>query len=317
MARRSNARRVFELVGDPPLSLADVGSGWPAMGLLATEEGQVPLAVHVSIVGPHARKPYEFRFQNPGNRTPVEGANGYPLLVGLAEDGNSILVVVDGQSRVGREARFSILFNRSIITEAAAQGISTYVSGTGERIIAVRPQLFPSAFDLIRQGIDVPVGELQQAASASGFLDDFSQASAERARRAASVLVRHHAFGRRVREAYNNKCALCGLGINLVAGAHILPASAPGSPDETWNGLALCGNHHTAFDNHDIWIDPNSGAVRFSPRIRAEAEVGPSVETFVAMTQEELAPPLNAADRPRAEMFEHRYEYYGDAYDWV
>jgi len=41
------------------------------------------------------------------------------------------------------------------------------------------------------------------------------------------------------------------------------------------------------------------------------------VQHFVDMTANALIPPLNAADRPRAEMFERRYEYYGDAYEWA
>lgn len=317
MARKDSARRVFDLVGDPPLSLVRIGSGWPAVGSIAADGGPLPVALHVSVVGSHSRKPYERRFQNPGDRTPVEDDEGFPLLVGLADSDDPILVLVDGRSRVGRNARFSILFNKSIIAEAIKQGISTYVSGTDERIIAVRPQLFSSGLDLILEDVDVPVGELQQAASASGFLDDLSQAAAERTRRAASILVRHHAFGKRVREAYGHRCALCGIGINLVAGAHIFPASAPGSPDETWNGLALCGNHHTAFDNHDIWIDPKSGDVRLSPRILAEAEINDSVQHFVDATAKALTPPFDASDRPKPEMFECRYEHFGDAYEWA
>ena len=47
----------------------------------------------------------------------------------------------------------------------------------------------------------------------------------------------------------------------LVQGAHIYPARASDSPDKVWNGLALCSNHHTAFDRHLIWVEPSSRRV--------------------------------------------------------
>ena len=66
--------------------------------------------------------------------------------------------------------------------------------------------------------------------------------------------LRNRAFRQAIREAYDFKCAVCGMKIcspnNLlweVEAAHIVPHSADGK-DDILNGLALCHFHHWAFD---------------------------------------------------------------------
>lgn len=66
--------------------------------------------------------------------------------------------------------------------------------------------------------------------------------------------LRSRAFKQAVREAYEFKCAVCGLRICSpnallweVEAAHIVPHSASGK-DDILNGLALCHLHHWAFD---------------------------------------------------------------------
>jgi hypothetical protein len=66
--------------------------------------------------------------------------------------------------------------------------------------------------------------------------------------------LRNRAFQQVIREAYDFKCAVCGLKIYSpntllweVEAAHIVPHSANGK-DDIFNGLALCRLHHWAFD---------------------------------------------------------------------
>jgi hypothetical protein len=275
------------------------------------------LALHVSNVGPHARRDYEYRFQNPGDRSPVRDAAGYPLLIGLAEsaDNHPILIGLDGSDRVDRDARFSILFHRRIIQEARVQGIAYYESAKGERIYAFRPELFSTFVEVL--GVDIPFGVVQAVVAASAPPVGPDPIASERTRRAASILVRHHSFGRRVKLAHGGKCCLCGLGVNLVTSAHIYPASAPDSPDNVSNGLALCPNHHAAFDSHDLWIDPVTLAPRFSLRYLAAAETSAPLQAFIAGTFQAVALPQDEQHRPSPEMLTRRYEYYSGKYDWI
>jgi len=67
-------------------------------------------------------------------------------------------------------------------------------------------------------------------------------------------IARSEAFRQTVREAYDNRCAVCGTrretpdGRPEVEAAHIRP-KAKGGPDDIRNGIALCKLHHWAFDN--------------------------------------------------------------------
>lgn len=66
--------------------------------------------------------------------------------------------------------------------------------------------------------------------------------------------LRTRGFRQAIIEAYDCKCAVCGLKIYSpdalsweVEAAHIVPHHANGK-DDIWNGLALCHLHHWAFD---------------------------------------------------------------------
>lgn len=66
--------------------------------------------------------------------------------------------------------------------------------------------------------------------------------------------LRERGFRQAVIEAYDCKCAFCGMKMNSpdtllweVEAAHIVPHSSKGK-DDIWNGLALCRLHHWAFD---------------------------------------------------------------------
>jgi hypothetical protein len=68
------------------------------------------------------------------------------------------------------------------------------------------------------------------------------------------IKLRSRAFKQAVREAYDFKCAVCGMKIYSpdtsqweVEAVHIVPHSKNGK-DDLWNGLALCRLHHWAFD---------------------------------------------------------------------
>ena len=160
---------------------------------------------------------------------------------------------------------------------------------------------------------------VQAAIAASGLLATLApdaHAPAERARRASTALVRHAHFAERVLRAYNGRCAMCGLGVGLVEAAHIYPVSAPESRDEPWNGLALCPNHHAAFDLHIVAVRPRTGEITFSPQFLDDAASDAPARAFIHQTLTRLARPAHTRSSPAAEMFERRYAYFADSYGW-
>ncbi len=62
-------------------------------------------------------------------------------------------------------------------------------------------------------------------------------------------------FRRRVLGAYNNQCSACGIQLELIDAAHLIPVASLTSTDETKNGLALCKLHHAAFDRNLLSIN--------------------------------------------------------------
>ena len=318
MARPDLFQHICQIAG-PSVEPVDPRDGWPGIARVQTAQGASTISLHVSNISTHARADYERRFQNPGNRTPVDASKGaVPILLGLGVvNGTEIVVAVSGATRVGREARFSILFNVAIMEEAVLTGWSEYQSGTGETIVAMHPRLLPAFVEALIHNVVLDPSSVSDAASASGLLEHEDNESSERTRVAVSRLVRRAAFGRDVCHAYEYKCAMCGIGLGLLEGAHIYPASAPGSTGRTWNGLALCRNDHRLFDRHKVWIDPAGKAISWHPEIIGQAKNEPIVANLLANTQPQIALPRLARDHPRAEMFHQRYQLIEALYDWA
>lgn len=304
----------------PAVNVIDPRDGWPGIALVHCFDGVRRVAMHVSRITTHARQPYERRFQNPADSRPAQAPPGAtPIFVGLGEShGQPILVAVDASSRVGRHARFSILFNVAALQQAALSGWSEYRSNSGEQMFAMNPQLLPAYIEALAHQVLIDPLAVADAAAASGLADDpDDEQSAERTRSTVSRLVRRAGFGKDVCSAYGNLCAMCGISLSLTEGAHIYPASAPNSSDAVWNGLSLCRNHHRIFDLHRIWISPVNGTIRWHPDILQLAEADAIIANFVDNTRADIATPAVAVHRPRKAMFEQRYDFVGEPYDWV
>lgn len=92
------------------------------------------------------------------------------------------------------------------------------------------------------------------------------------------IFVRNAAFRRNVVKLYDQRCAFCKMrvvswdGQNAVDGAHIQPFSEFHS-DLFVNGLALCKNHHWAFDHGWFGVDDDYQIVIPQERFVEEAAV--------------------------------------------
>lgn len=325
--RARKFQAVVEALGPLAVGPSIPGEGWPGLCAIQVSDNTFNVALHVASVSPHARRPYEMRFQNPAadDRPAVSDNSGtaLPILLGVDEQQDpNVYIAVDGRSRLGRATRFSILFHKRIIDEARVKGWAVYVSNTGEKIYAFVPAMLPSFIAQILGDEDLPADQVSEAAVASGVIDsgidrDLAALAAMRVTKAVNILVRKAGVGRRIREAYSNCCAMCGLGSNMLQGAHIYPVEAPGSNDEVWNGLSLCYNHHRAFDLHMIWIDPRSGDIHLHPSLVEEARNNQGARHFVESTWRRLSLPARRSDRPDSRMFERRYSYFEGEYEWV
>lgn len=293
-------------------------------------DNALPVAVFVAPIGlsQRNRDDVERRFQNPGGDRPIEVPPGHvPLLLGVwTQDPhvavpNPVLVLADAGRRKGLTTRHSVFVRLDALQAATANGWAESVSDVDERMTMFHPGLLPIVAFASSMDVALPERDAAIAVAASGLLGPLPESAAfepaERARRSALSLVRDARFARDVVRAYGGFCALCGLDLGLVQGAHIYPASAPGSSDEVWNGLCLCSNHHAAFDRHLLWIDPDERAVVLSPIVIEQVDDNSAAATFVQSTSSTLRPPGDPTLGPAAGMFVRRYEHFEGRYDWV
>jgi hypothetical protein len=278
-------------------------------------------AAHLGPIGlsHRDRDDVERRFQNPGKGRPMSAPEGYlPLLLGIWEQGERpVLVGMEAEARLGRSTRQSLFIPLWLLEQAATSGWSEHHSTSGERIIWFHPALLPAYIEARRSGLSLEPEQVADISEASGLVAPPEETAAERARRGVFSLVRRAGFGQDVVKAYGGRCALCGLNFGLVEGAHIYPVRAPSSPDKVWNGLALCGNHHAAFDHHLLWIEPSDRSVKIHPAMLSAVQEDETTRQFVQVTLPQLRHPESRRDVPRAEMFRKRYEFFDMKYNWV
>lgn len=320
MARRRRADAVARAVKDLGTYVRrfEPKDGWPARLDLSVSNQVRRYHVYAGgQIDSFARKPHEFRFQNPGQDRPIRIRAGVGVLLLAATEwkGTSLLVLADPERRANRNTRFSVLFPRSILDQAATTGWAEYRSSSDELIVAIKSQLLPvyvaaqsTLSEFSEESMTTVIG-----ASGAGHLPD--EPAVERARVATERLSRSALFARKVKRAYDDKCAVCDLNWGLVQGAHIYPVSAPGSPDEVWNGIALCPNHHALFDRYLLYINPGSFAVRVHPD--KTTFPGTTERFLIESLHPRLVLPRNVADHPRKGMLVKRYSHYASGYDWV
>ncbi|WP_197036204.1 HNH endonuclease [Fischerella sp. PCC 9605] len=125
-----------------------------------------------------------------------------------------------------------------------------------------------------------------------------------------AVIVRDGAFRKIVVSTYNHTCAFCGLqildtnGQNIVDGSHIKPFSQF-YDDRIDNGLALCKNHHWAFDRYWFSIDDDYRII-VSDRIREDSPNAKPMREFrgdriILPSQQQYYPRLDALQWHRQE----------------
>lgn len=320
MAKRRRTDAVAQIVRDLGANVrkSEPKDGWPArLDLSVANEARRYDIYAGGQIGSFARKPHEFRFQNAGQNRPIRIRAGVGVLFLAATEwkGASLLVLADAERRANLNTRFSVLFPRSILDQAATTGWAEYRSSSDEVIVAIKSQLLPvflAAQSTLPELSEESIATVIVAAGAGQLPDE---PAVERARIATERLSRSALFTRKVKRAYDGKCAVCELNWGLVQGAHIYPVSAPGSPDEVWNGVALCPNHHALFDRYLLYIDPTNFDLRVHPS--KTTFPGTTEKFLIESIRPRLVLPRDVANHPRKEMLMKRYSHYVSGYDWV
>ena len=320
MGRAEDFETIINLVGSDVAQIVDTQNGWPGLAKVKVVDEWVDVSIFAAPVSlsNRNRDATERRFQNPGQDRPILiPPNTTPLLIGLwhsdplATVNQPVLVLADAALRVGRLTRYSIFLHLESLNTSANQGWCQRENTSGEMIQYFWPAYLPAIAGAL--SID---GRLPSKI-AEAFLAPVDLAEPTPAERTYAVtlrIVRSTRFARDVRLAYDGRCAMCGVGMDLCEAAHILQVAADG-PDEIANGVYLCRNHHAAFDRHQIWVDPSSRAIMYDLS-KTDTHTHEDV-AFIASTFAHLAEPSDPRLRPASHFFVSRYSSSDGAYDWV
>jgi len=209
---------------------------------------------------------------------------------------------------LGKSSSFQI--KEPALRQALLSGFAPYVKENGETAIAFRPDFLMTYIRHLESLHDSGtvakefslLSEISQDPDAVDEAEIENTAAPTRKRALVSTwrTIRENDFRRRVLTAYTHRCAMCGVQLRLVEGAHILPVDEPGSTDQTSNGVALCVLHHRAYDAGLVAFD-SSFKVHVSDAkatdLTAEHLAG-GMKQFKAALKPIMITPPDKKDRP-------------------
>ncbi len=210
--------------------------------------------------GGRARAEDEFRVQLTGV-VPGSAPGELTLLLGWHAK-YEVFVAFDLRRHEGQASQSpSIQVKEETLRNAQIHAFALHHRQNGEIAIAFRPEF------LVEYALNAAsLHSTGRAASDLAVLNQLDTLTDEqiseiknRERRmvVAQIVRKYRAadFRRRVLGAYSHRCAICGVQLELIDAAHIIPVAAPTSTDETRNGVALCKLHHAAYDSNLISFD--------------------------------------------------------------
>lgn len=210
--------------------------------------------------GGSARAKDEYRVQLTGVvPSAVEGE--VTLLLGW-HSGYEVFVGFDISKHDGQATQSpSIQVKEDALQNAHTHAFAIYHRQSGEIAVAFRPEFFVE-YALNAASLHL-TGKASADMSLLNNLDTLTETQIVSVKNRERQIVlsqiarkfRATDFRKRVLGAYDHRCAVCGIQLELIDAAHIIPVAASTSTDETKNGIALCKLHHTAFDRNLISFD--------------------------------------------------------------
>ncbi len=204
------------------------------------------------------RDPNEFRIQVTGvdqiqvaggSRTLLLGWSG-DLEVFAGFDANKHQVPMSGRSP-------SIQIRREALEKALANGFCPYARENNEIAIAFRPDFFIpyvlGSSELHQTNAAILESKALTRISGEEAVDfDLADIQPKERRQVLQTVnrkIRDARFRVNVLRAYSHRCCVCGIQLDLLDAAHIIPVEHERGTDEIKNGLSLCALHHRAFDH--------------------------------------------------------------------
>ncbi len=261
--------------------------------------------------GGRASLPHEYRIQRTGVQF-VPEPNTRTLVLGWWSEVGVFAGWDVRQHSKSDGSSPSLQINESALQKALLSGFAPSIKSNGETAIALRPDFmgtYIQHLETLHDSGKIPK-EFKVLSHISEEPDEVdedeieSEVASKRKRALVSTWknLRANDFSRRVLTAYSHRCAMCGVQLRLIDGAHILPVGEPGSTDKTNNGVALCVLHHRSYDRGLVTFDQtfkthvNEVMVR---NLKDADRIG-GIKIFRGAIRPILATPPDKKDRPQA-----------------
>jgi len=164
--------------------------------------------------------------------------------------------------RINQRKVVSFYSRWSVLKKSSEEGIAVYVDDGGQNVISFKVDFLGLYLENFKSMHKSDEKTLTTLIERSNEAEATEEAVGEKIRLDRKrFVVTHRQFKRDpefktvVNEAYSARCAICGIQLELVEAAHIVPHSHEDSRDDVTNGLCLCALHHKAFDNALVYVD--------------------------------------------------------------
>lgn len=209
------------------------------------------------------------------------------------------------RDRFNQKQTISLYSRFSVQRQAVLQGISSYRDTLGQSVLSFKPDYLGLYLENLSNIHLLEDNELTILINRSDSLNKESQ-SGEYDSHEGHLTITHERYIRDpgfktlVYRAYENRCAMCGIQLELVEAAHIVPHSHEKGTDEISNGISLCTLHHAAYDRSLIYFDEEYNIIINESKMEYLEKVGldSGFRKFKALAFEKILLPANHLLQP-------------------
>jgi putative restriction endonuclease len=259
--------------------------------------------------GGKARPAHEYRIQITGVTQFEPEPGGKTLILGWWNDAR-LFTGFDYEKhshKLGASPSFQV--RKECLDQAYLSGFAPCLKDNGEIAVAFKQEFLVEYILCISQLHQFGESQrdfdaLQAASAAPDAVNDAMLDVLEPARRiivtSVAQRLRASSFRARVLAAYSHQCAFCGLQLDLVQAAHVLPVNIDESTDHTSNGIAACFLHHAAYDRGLIAFNTTYDIVANEEKMRHLVQIGRDrgMEQFRKALRPKIILPPSVSDRP-------------------
>lgn len=214
------------------------------------------------------------------------------------------------KERINRRGVVSVYSRFSVQRRASEQGIAVYQDSRGQVIITFKPEflgLYLENFAKMHNSNEETLLRLAKVSSETSQTVEGEEEGVTIGR--SRFVVTHTSFKRDPRfrqvvyDSYSERCAFCGIQLELIDAAHIVPHSHEQGNDDLTNGISLCSLHHAAFDNGLVFIDEDYNIKINEDKVEYLVKVGKDggLRKFEGLHFDKIQLPRSRVDYPSVE----------------